>query len=441
MIIRIVAIYAACLFLLLSWSVRAAADLLIRGATVHTQTEKGALEADVLISKGRVVALGPGLELPEHGRVIDAAGAILTPGLVSARSHLGLTEVDAVAATVDYNSAALGLTAAFDPSLAYNSRSTLAAVNRTEGITSAVLVPWATGDSGERGVLAGLVSVVDLVEGAGSLRRRGAALAADLGEYGAELAGGSRAAALQLLELALEEASDFQANERAWERRRHRDYRFSAEDLTALQPLFTGNARLLVRVDRASDIEALLQLVESYQLQAVILGGAEAWMLAPQLAQADIPVIIDAAANLPASFDKLNARIDGAALLDAAGVIIAFGGNSTIDNHNARNATQAAGIAVAHGLPWERGLAAITRNPAVIFGVDDEIGSIAPGQVANLVLWNEDPLELTSFPTLVLLRGEAVSLHNRQTLLRDRYLERRPGYPAVYALPTGRDSR
>ncbi len=83
---------------------------------------------------------------------------------------------------------------------------------------------------------------------------------------------------------------------------------------------------------------------------------------------------------------------------------------------------QGAGIAVAHGLPYEAALAAMTRNPAEIFGVADRNGSIERGRTADLVLWSGDPLEVSSLADEVFIQGVRQSMRSRQTELRDRYL-------------------
>src|SRR5690606_13619160 len=125
----------------------------------------------------------------------------------------------------------------------------------------------------------------------------------------------------------------------------------------------------------------------------VISGGAEAWRVADELARANIPVVLNPLDNLPDDFDMLAARLDNAALLHEAGVRVVI---SSGHIHNARKNRQVAGIAVAHGLPWDVALAAITSTPAEIFGVSAARGRIAVGQPADLVLWSGDPLELSS---------------------------------------------
>jgi len=180
---------------------------------------------------------------------------------------------------------------------------------------------------------------------------------------------------------------------------------------------------LLAHADRASDIRVLVDFSAEFGLPLIVAGGAESWLVAEELAAADAAVVLSSVNNLPGSFDELNARLDTAALLEEAGVTFTFGSNGNMQTHNARNLTQAAGIAVANGLTWEAALRAITLTPAEIYGVADRLGSIEPGKEADLVVWGGDPLELTNYPERVFIRGEAVPMQSRQTLLRDRYLD------------------
>jgi len=160
-------------------------------------------------------------------------------------------------------------------------------------------------------------------------------------------------------------------------------------------------------------------------VRIAISGGAEAWVMAPQLAAAGVPVFVDPLANLPGDFDKIGAGMDSAARLQAAGVAVGFtqAGDAS---HNARKVRQLAGNAVAAGLPWEDGLAGLTRVPAQAFGVD--AGRIAVGQRADLVLWTGDPLDVAHLATQVWFGGRPISMRSRQTELRDRYMR-----PAVQA--------
>ncbi len=179
----------------------------------------------------------------------------------------------------------------------------------------------------------------------------------------------------------------------------------------------------MIYVDRAIDIRRAVAFVRKHGMKPVVAGGVEAWKVADLLARDEVPVLIDSLTNLPGNFDQVGATLENAARLHKAGVVVAFS-QSGDGSHTARKLRQTAGNAVAHGLPWEAGLAAITANPAAIFGATDR-GRISVGLRADLVLWDGDPLEVSSLPDAMWIGGEAQSMQSRQTLLRDRYAPKR----------------
>jgi len=409
-----------------------AETVIYRGATVHTMSRSGTLEdATIVIRNGHFAAVGIDVDVSpaaigdsQGNRVIDVSGKIITPGFFSPMGQLGLTEVSSVDGTVDYYQRGEHFSASFDVADAYNHRSTLVAINRAGGITRAITAPLpGYADEGEAPQLfSGLAAAVQLGDQPDFVADRRVALVVNLGEAGSGIAGGSRAAAMLALRSGLDDAVDYRRNKSAYERGQRRDYSLSMADMEALQPVLAGGTPLLVHVDRASDIESLLRVAADYRIKLIIYGGAEAWMVADAIAAARVPVILDSTGNLPFSFEALNARLESPAILAAAGVQISFGANWQSETHAARNIAQSAGNAVANGLPWIEGLRAITLSPARMYQVDDKYGSIEVGKEADLIVWSADPLELTSNPEEVVIRGEAVSLENRQTLLRDREL-------------------
>ena len=179
----------------------------------------------------------------------------------------------------------------------------------------------------------------------------------------------------------------------------------------------TGKQPLVVKAERVSDIRAALRLAKEYGLKLVIAGGSEAWMVAPELAAAKVPVIVQPTQNLPSSFDGLNSRMDSAALLSAEGVKVLI---STMgEPHMVRTLAQEAGNAVAWGLPHTEALRAVTQDVAAAFGLEE--GRVAPGAPADLVLWNGDPLEVSSRPVGMWLAGKQVPLTSRQQALLQKY--------------------
>jgi imidazolonepropionase-like amidohydrolase len=391
-----------------------AQDLVIRGATVHTLTSQGTLKnTDIVVRGGTIVAIGSAVAVPPGAAVIEAKGRELTPGIFAGLTNLGLEEISLEPSTVDWtlNLKAPGWEQQWRPELdvaqAFNPRSTLIPVARIEGITWTMLAP-AGGDT----IIGGQGAAV-LLDGRYDAALRGSeSLFVSMGSAGAQQAGGTRAAEYMLLDQAIREArAKGPIGEGAL---------LHAAGREAMARYLSGG-RVVFQVDRASDILAVIGFARHNGMRPVIAGGSEASLVAKDLALAEVPVILDPLKDLPSDFDHLAASLDNAARLHRAGVRIAF---SSGDNHNARLIRQLAGNAVAHGLPPEAALAAITSNPAEIFGLGATRGHIAAGQAADLVLWSADPLEVTSLADQVWIAGRAVEMRSRQTELRDRYVEK-----------------
>jgi imidazolonepropionase-like amidohydrolase len=393
----------------------------IQGGKVYTMTGAPVENGTVVVRDGKIVAVGAGVAVPAGARVIDARGKVVTPGFFDSETQMGLTEVDAVDDTNDYNAQDQlpGLprdyvTAAFNVGDGINPNSIVIPVTRIAGVTTAVSSP--TG-----GLIAGQGVVIDLAGTRADelMVKSPVAMFAWVDLSSLAGGGGARAGVLLRLREVLDDARFYGRNRVAFDRGESRALAESRLDLEALQPVLAGTLPLAVEVHRASDIRNVLALAEEYHLQLILIGATEGWMVADEIAKAGVPVIVKVLANLPVSFERLGARYDNAAILREHGVKIAITPN---DTHNSRNIAQEAGNAVAYGLPYEEALRAITRSPAEIWGVPDH-GSLAPGQVADLVVWSGDPLELLTSVEHVLIAGREIPLTSRQTELRDRYRE------------------
>lgn len=395
-----------------------AETILIQGAEVHTLGSKGIMEsADILIADGVIRNLGTNLRAPEGARVIEAGGRPVTPGLWAGISAIGTAEVSGVEQSVDSSNALESMHPEFDVSLAYNPNSTLVPVARVEGHTFTTL---GTGMGGS--IIGGQGRVVALDGGYDSFHG-GYVLYINLGRNASGNTGGSRAVQWLLLNQAVEETVRPPA--------RGEEALLTRAGRQTLERYANGGT-VVFSVNRASDILQTLQFAEDRRIVPVIYGGAEAWMVAEQLAAAQAPVILNPLQNLPGNFDTLGSRLDNAALLNARGVTVSFGG---AESHNARKLRQMAGNAASHGLPKEAALAALTINPARIFGVARTFGSLEEGKRADLVLWSGDPLEVTTVADVVITNGEVDSMESRQTKLRDRYLAVDPELPRAYTKP------
>ena len=420
--------FAALLALATIPHVLAAETVVITGATIHTMSSQGTIKNGILIlENGKVKAVGSNVAVPAGARRIDARGKIVTPGLMDSFSSLGLVEVSAVDGSADAREEDDRITAAFNVADALNPRSILIPVNRIEGLTRVVAMP-----NPGKSLIAGQGAVIDLGGPGDYLVRSPAAMVAVLGETGAELAGGSRAGAILRLREAFEDALDYNVNRKAFEQGDRREYALSRLDLEALIPVVKGELPLVVSVSRASDIEATLRLAREYKLKLILAGAEEGWIVAREIAAAKVPVLVSPLNNIPGSFETLGATLENPARLQKAGVTIAF---MTGDAHNARNIKQAAGNAVAYGLPWDAALAAMTTVPAGIWGIADRYGTLEPGKDADVVIWDGDPLEDTTYADAVFIRGRQMPMKSRQTELRDRYKNLQTPMPPAYQKP------
>ena len=399
---------------LLTPALAPAQDVLIRGARVHTAASAGTLEdADVLVSGGKIADVGKGLAAPAGAAVVEANGRPLTPGLFGGLTQIGLEEVNQEESTYD---AELKLEAPawqhmwrpeFDVTPAFNARSILLPVARIEGVTWGMLAPQPA-----ESLVVGQGSAVTLDGRFDAALDGSRTLYVNWGSKAHDASGGSRAAQYMLFDQAIREVREPGGSGSA--------ALLLPEGRAALKGYLAGG-RVVFFVQRAADIREVVHYALKNGMKPVIAGGAEAWLVAEGLAAAKVPVVLDALQDLPSDFDRLGSRLDNAKLLHDAGVPIAF---SWDESFNLRKNRQLAGNAVAHGLPWEAALAAITSSPADIFGIGDAHGRIQKGESADLVLWSGDPLEVTSVAEQVWIAGAPVAMESRQTELRDRYLER-----------------
>ena len=422
----------------------------ITGAKIYTMAEQGVLEiGTVLIRNGEIEKIIAGDEAPEGYNTIAADGKVVTPGLIAAKSSLGLVEVGMSAGIVDsevnyQQPGKLGTT--IDSQYAINMQSSLINITRIDGVTTA-----ATGVESSNTLFQGMGSVISLGDKNSPIINAQAYMSLNLAGSAAEALSGSRASLWPELLRAFAEAASLQGRQlttgqltngqltngqltigQQW----HGE--FAKSDINALIPVLKGDMPLFVTVLRAADIRRVLQLKARYSnIKLVLIHATEAWMVASDIAAAKVPVVLNPEANLPYDFDELGATIENAARLSQAGVKVSISNISKYgsDSHNMRLITQLAGNAVANGMPYEAALAAITINSAEILSVAHKVGSLSEGKQADVVVWTGDPLEVMHYAEVVIINGELIPMESRQTKLRDRYETLQSEQPYRYVKP------
>ena len=348
-------------------------ELLLKNAKVHTATDRGTLEnTDILIRDGVIVRIGKNI-VSSRAEEKDLSGKTISPGLIAPQTQLGIVEIELIPETRDDRSDIYS--AGFSIDSAFNPSSTLIPYNLTGGITLSLTSPSSSG------LFSGLTSAFSL---SGSLEE---SLISSNMAMSANISGGedSMAAKIQLLEDSLSLSSFFQPKE-CLERYHNNSSlpdwgNYSCRDLSALKKVVDKKIPLVVRANRASVILTLIDFAKTNNINLIISGAEEGWRVSRQLAEAEIPVILQPIDNIPNSFNELGSRLDNASMLYKSGVKILIGSHET---HNAYLSRQGAGIAVSYGLPWEEALKGLTKNIVEVFKIDKR-GSLQPGYIADTV--------------------------------------------------------
>jgi imidazolonepropionase-like amidohydrolase len=410
----------------------AAQTIAITGGRVFPVSGPAIDGGTVVVTNGRITAVGANVAIPAGAQRIDATGKWVTPGFINSSTQLGVIEVSAVTNTRDMTARGRdNIAAAFTVWEGLNPNSVMLAPARNEGITTVAVIPAG-------GLVSGQAALLNVVPGTTTdmIVKAPVAMVAEIGDA-ASAGVSSRGELMVKLRELLEDTRFFQTRRAAFERAETRDFAASRLDLQAMIPVIEGRLPLIITVDRASDIDAALRLAREFNLKIIIGGGAEAWMVADRLAAARVPVLTGAMNNIPGGFAALGQRQENAAMLRRAGVSVALIGNAgggDEEAFNVRNLKQEAGNAVAYGMSWDDALRSVTLTPAEIFGVTDRFGSLQPGRDANVVIWSGDPFEFTTRAERVFIGGREYPAMTRQDMLTERY----KALPNTYNTPVRR---
>ena len=381
--------------------------ILLKGGLVHSGNGEPATPKDILISDNRIASVGKNLIIDGNTRVIEVNGLPVTPGLISPMSNLGIVEINSLDVTRDDESNILS--AGFSIFNAFNPNSTSIPWNRSNGVTSAISTP-----STSSFPIFGLGSYFVLD---GSLKVKGSKDIAMFGRLGSS--DESRAETLAILESLLEIGRLLQNStvDEILNMRLAEKLELQSADIIALGKVVNGGMPFVLETNRAVDILQALSIKQKYSLNLVLASVEEAPMVLDELKESNTPVIIDPMDNIPNSFDELGSSLNLGKILDEAGIPIMF---STQRSHNYHLMRQGSGNAVAHGMSYETAIQGMTDTVAKTFQLNNR-GSIESGKFADIIVWDGDPLEPSSFPKIVMIEGELQDLTSRSSKLTERY--------------------
>ena len=392
---------------------------LLQNATVHTITNGVLSGASVLIENGKIVQVGSNVSA-DGAEVIDCSGMVIYPGMIDSGTTLGLAEVSSVAETVDYQEIG-NVTPNMQALTAVNPNSEAIPVTRVSGVTTVIAKP-----SG--GLFPGTAALINLVGYTPDQMYAGFKAVAMNFPSSARRGRFDRRSDADIKkdnEKALKDANELMEKAKQY----HELSSKGAEleyypEIAQLAKVISKELPLMIEVNAASDIQNAIKWVKDMDIRVIFSGVKEGWRVADEIAEAGIPVITGPVQDLPSrQSDRYDAAYTNAGKLAKAGVKVALRTNET---ENVRNLPFHAAFAAAYGMGKEEAWKAVTINPAEIFGLGDQLGSIEAGKVANLIVATEDPFETRSQIMHVFINGYRIPLSNRHIRLYQEFLERSP---------------
>jgi imidazolonepropionase-like amidohydrolase len=422
--------------------------IVIRGGKLLTITH-GVIENGVLvIENGKISAVGAAnsARIPGNAKVIDATGMTVYPGLIDSETNLGLSEVEADQMTNDMIESSEEIMPHMHVADAFHAESERIPVVRVNGITNVIVAPgsgdtlpgqssFAQLDGRDRDEMLMVKDIAMPLNFGPDQRRRGGGgpggrggetrfpstrmgLAAqlrqtflDAQDYAQRMAAPQASASSDATSLESRSGGRGGRGDRSGPPKR--DLK-----LEALLPYLQGKKPVVIGVHESADVETVMKLAKEFNLKVVLNPVNHSQEILDEIASWKVPVIVGPIYDAPKANERYDSVYSLPAELAKRGVKIAFASYRV--EHN-RNLPYSAGYAVAYGLPYEEALKALTINPAEIWGVADQLGSLEVGKTANVVIANGDPLDVKTDVKQVFIRGHQVPMENRQTRLRDQY--------------------
>src|SRR6185312_559336 len=400
----------------------------LRGGKLLTISH-GVIENGVLVmEKGRITAVGgANTAIPKGAKVIEVSGMTVYPGLIDSETRLGLTEIPAVQMTDDFIEMSDEIMPHMHVYDAFHAETAVIPVTRINGITNAIVAP------GNEDTLPGQDSFIQLVGKSADEMLLVRDIAMPLNFTGAQRRNQSfeqakypftRMGMAAQLRQAFIDAQDYEQKLAAYDKKKAADSEKAGPPpkrdlrLEALLPYLRGQKPIVLAAEEGNDVQTAMDLAHEFHLKVVLNHLTHSTAVFDKVAASGFPVIVGPIYEQPKESERYDAVFRVPTELAKRGVKIAF---ATYDAHNVRNLPYAAGYATAFGLPHDEALKALTINPAQIWGVDKDLGSLDVGKMGNVVVANGDPLDVKTDVKHVFIGGEEIPLVSKQTQLRDQY--------------------
>lgn len=399
----------------------------LTGATIHTVSGETIQDGTILFENGIITAIGMDVVLPEQTEVIELPGRHVYPGLIAANSMLGLIEIEAVRATLDYSE-----TGEINPNVraevAYNPDSELLPVARANGITLALSVP-----SG--GLISGTSALMMLDGWTWEDMIIKAPVGLHINWPNMKILSSAKKSEEEQkkdIDEQIRKIRQAFANARAYMKAKESEeqkgipYHETDSRWEAMIPVLKGEMPVIIRANEIRQIEAAVDWASEENLKMVLLDGYDSWRVSGLLKEKNIPVIVADIHRLPERrWEGYDTPFTLPLKLYKAGIKFCIAGSgSSSDAPDERNLPYQAATAAAYGLPKEEALKSITLYPAQILGVDDQVGSLEVGKDATLIVTDGDPLEIETQVEMEFIQGREIDLTSRHTQLYEKYLEK-----------------
>ncbi|TAF32474.1 MAG: amidohydrolase [Cytophagales bacterium] len=395
--------------------------IVLQNAILHIGNGTVQNNTSIRFENGVIVAIGSNLK-SDDATVIDASNKHVYPGFILMSTALGLSEIDAVRASIDHSE--VGMNNANSRALiAYNAESDIIPTIRNNGILLAQITP--KGYEGIQGT--SFVAQLD------AWNWEDAALRVDDGlhlnfpsslTYSGDwttgfrlVQNGAQPGQIEKLANIFQEAKLYASTTPTI-----KNLRFEA-----MKGVFDGSKTLYIAASLAKDIIEAVHFAENLGVKNLVITGAdEAWRITDFLKEKKIPLILNKSFVLPQrDDDHYDLPYKNAGILQQAGIRFSFAYSFDTEPHHSRNLPFSAGMAVGYGLPYEAAVQAMTLSAAQILGIDKQYGSLEVGKSATLFISTGDALDMRSNQlTHAFIDGRSIDLRSKHTQLYERFKEK-----------------